>query len=549
MSYYSPSSLQGKARVERERRRRRKDKTVSLEHLKEYQDDPVGFGESILGETFTEDIKGVFLSVRDNPVTIAQSANAVGKTHCAARAAIWFYKSFPNAQVFCTAASPLRNLRQLLWGEISSVVVGAPSIFAGDHISHLQIAETTSPGIEPQTFISGVTIPTSGSKEQREAKFSGKHAPHLLFIVDEGDAVPEAVYRGIESCMSGGFARLLIMHNPRLQQGPVYIKARDGLANVVKISAFSHPNVVTGQDLIPGAVTRETTVRRINQWTRVLVEGEKKTPNCFEVPDFLVGCIARSQSGQLYPPLPAGWRVVKDNAFWYMVLGEYPTEGENQLISRDKIYQARARWDAYVAQFGEVPPIGVKPTSGLDVAEFGRDFNCLCHRYGGWVAPLEKWQGLDTDATAIKTYGLVEGKSEKLLVDGTGIGSGVAPRIKRLGFYESHSVKVAERPTRKTELGEFSQLRDQLWWEVREWLQKDPGAMLPPDERLIDGLAAPTYTVDKRSGKIKVTDKETLKEVLKYSPDEADALCMTFAPPEKVWKSIEFLQVPGPEGE
>ena len=38
----------------------------------------------------------------------------------------------------------------------------------------------------------------------REAKFSGKHAPYLLFILDEGDAIGDEVYRGIESCMSGG---------------------------------------------------------------------------------------------------------------------------------------------------------------------------------------------------------------------------------------------------------------------------------------------------------------------------------------------------------
>lgn len=540
-----------KARAERERRRRQQTTVVGLAHLKDYQHDPIGFGEAILGETFTDEIKDVFQSVLDNPVTVAQSANAVGKTHCAARTAIWFYKVFPDAQVFCTAASPLRNLRQLLWGEISAAVTKAPGLFAADRVSHLQIAEHTPPGIEPQTFISGVTIPTSGSQEQREAKFSGKHAPHLLFIVDEGDAVPESVYKGIESCMSGGFARLLIMHNPRIQQGPVYIKARDGQANVVKISALSHPNVLSGEDLIPGAVTRETTVRRINQWTRPLVEGEKVTADCFEVPDFLVGCVAQSQSGQMYPPLMAGQREVKDNAFWYMVLGEYPAEGENQLISRDAISRARTRWDAYVAQFGREPPIGVKPVSGLDVAEFGKDLNCLCHRYGGWVAPLDKWQGLDTDATAIKTAGIVvDADSHRLLVDGTGIGSGVAPRVKRLGFDEAHSVKVAEKPTRETELGEFYQLRDQLWWEVREWLQKDPGAMLPPDERLVDGLAAPTYHIDKRTGKVKVTDKETLKEILKFSPDEADALCMTFAPTGRQWRDIEFLSVPGPlEGE
>ena len=53
--------------------------------LFKYRDDPVGFGEEVLGDDYTEDVKEVMLSVRDNIVTIAKSANAVGKTHGAAR--------------------------------------------------------------------------------------------------------------------------------------------------------------------------------------------------------------------------------------------------------------------------------------------------------------------------------------------------------------------------------------------------------------------------------------------------------------------------------
>ena len=44
-----------------------------------YQDDPVGFGEKILGETYTDEVKVLMESVRDHPVTIAKSPNAVGK--------------------------------------------------------------------------------------------------------------------------------------------------------------------------------------------------------------------------------------------------------------------------------------------------------------------------------------------------------------------------------------------------------------------------------------------------------------------------------------
>ena len=511
----SPEQIRAQAEIER---RKRIAEYSTLQS--QYRQSPADYCQAVLGEHYTADIVRVMESVRDYPITIAKSANAVGKTHGAARVAVWFYKAWEDAQVYTAAAPPQDNLRRLLWGEIGSIVEQHADLFADDGIRTMHIERSA------QSFITGVTIPASGTAEQREAKFSGKHAPHILFIVDEGDAVPDEVYQGIESCMSGGFARLLVMFNPRAQSGPVWIKERDRMANVVQLSALDHPNVRSGTDEIPGAVTRETTVRRINQWSRPLVAGEKPDDECIEVPDFLAGVVARSLKGDEYPPLPSGWRKVENPALWYMVLGLYPPSGTNQLISRAWIAAARSRWDAYVAQFGEVPPEGVQPLMGVDVAEFGADSNAACFRSGGWVAPLEVWGGVDTYVTGERAAALyAEHDAREAQVDATGVGAGVAPHMVRRGAI-AHSVKVASAPTFATELGEFTQLRDQLWWQAREWLRTDTGAMLPPDEMLIEELAAPTYTI--RSGKIKVMDKATMRDILKRSPDRADALCLTF---------------------
>ena len=105
------------------------------------------------------------------------------------------------------------------------------------------------------------------------------------------------------------------------------------------------------------------------------------------------------------------------------------------------------------------------------------------------------------------------------------MGAGVAPHMQRAGC-SAISVKVASMPTQKTELGEFYILRDQLWWACREWLRADSGAMLPPDELLIEELQIPTYEI--RNGKIRIMQKSTMRELLKRSPDRADALCLTF---------------------
>jgi len=381
----------------------------------------------------------------------------------------------------------------------------------------------------PEDFITGVSIPSQGTAKEREAKFSGKHQKHMLFVLDEGDAIPDDVYSGIESCMSGGYVRLLIMLNPRQAAGAVYRMQRDNTAKIVHLSALRHPNVVQGRDVIPGAVDRETTVRRINEWTRPAHPDERiEKESLFVLPDYLIGVSAPKKSGGHYPPLPAGPRKITNPAFSYMVLGQYPAQGTNQLISSEWISRARARYDIYVLEHGDVPPAGTKGIMGLDCAEMGDDLNVAVARYGGYLTEFTKWGGVDmieTGSRAIDWYKSHAGVS-CVNVDATGVGSGVAPHMQLTGLV-ALGVKVAERPTLKSEIGDFKRKRDQLLWAVREWLRTDPSAMLPPNEELLEELAVPTYSTD--TGKIEVMKKDDMKEVLKRSPNHLDALAMTFA--------------------
>jgi hypothetical protein len=458
----------------------------------DYQDRPVEFGREILGDTYTNDVMRMMRSVRDYPITIAKSSNATGKTHAAARVCIWWYKSFRDAQVYCAAAPPEGNLKRLLWGEIADVIEKNPKLFAADEVTTLAVRRAAL------DFIQGVTIPTSGSESQREAKFSGKHRANLLFVLDEGDAIPDEVYRGIESCMTGGHCRLLIMFNPRSETGEPYRMERDKRANIVHLSAFKHPNVIKGEEIIPGAVTQETVARRINQWCRPLVPDEDTVSDTFDLPDFMDGVVSHSQSGEAYPPLKAGRYEIKEPAFSYMVLGRYPAQAVNQLISREWTTKARQRYDNYVRQFGKRPMPGIPAIMGLDAAEFGIDANCAIFRYGGFVEHPITWTGVDMLVTGDRASDeYLKRRVAICNVDATGVGAGVAPHMRRLSC-DAQSVKVAESPTQEIELGSFRILRDQLWWACREWLRTDPGAMLPPDDELLEDLHVATYEKDQR---------------------------------------------------
>ncbi|MCA1596083.1 MAG: hypothetical protein LC772_06630 [Chloroflexi bacterium] len=516
------------AEVEKRRRAESSGRTHPRDFTR-YQDDPVGFCRDVLGDNLTPNVTAMLESARDNVITEAQAATAVGKTHGMARLAIWAYKVWPDTQVYTAAAPPIENLKQLLWGEIGSIVERHPGLFSDDHVSlaSMQIARSS------KSFITGVTIPASGTERERETRFGGKHAGHLMFLVDEGNGVPREVFRAIEGCMSGGWARLVTSFNPREKSCAVYEMARDGACNVVLLPALTHPNVVSGQDLFPGAVTREVVVRRINRWTRALAPGEQRTEDDFLVPDFLVGSVAHDERRQPYPRLPPGYRRVDEPSFWYMVLGQYPPVAANQLIAEAWIENARSRWDLYVLQYGENPPFATQPVAGLDVGEMGPDRSCLALRYGGWVARLHVWGGVDPLVTTEKAVRIVQHyRARYTNVDSTGVGASVAPGMRRYGV-EANRIMVASAPSAEVmdDVGEFGSTRDEGWWRMREWLRLDPGAMLPPDEDLCQELAAPTYSKDLR-GRIRISDNEAIKERLnpKRSPDRASALMLTFVP-------------------
>jgi hypothetical protein len=258
-----------------------------------------------------------------------------------------------------------------------------------------------------------------------------------------------------------------------------------------------------------------------------IIDGE-----CFEIPEYLVNAAATAQDGSIYPPLEGGHRKIISNEFSYMVLGEYPSQSETQLISDDWIMKARNRWDEYVSVNGEMQ---VNPIMGLDIAEYGKDYNVACLREGNFVARFNMWMGIDVIKSGDRAVTIYNDKNVSLVVvDATGVGAGVAPYMARQtvksGKVKAVSIKVSERPHYgyvKSELGDFYQLRDQLWWAVREWLRLEE-AMLPPDEFLIQELKTPTYRII--NGKIKIVEKDKMREILRRSTDRADSLCLTFSP-------------------
>jgi len=479
-----------------------------------YADDPIGFAEEVLNVKLWEKQKEILRSLRDTKRTAASAAPATGKTFTAAVAALWFLNTHPYCKIPVTAAPPERQIRDILFAEIRlmqrrGLQRGVPLVGGEPNIMSIDV--------DDNWWIKGFTIPTSGTREERIAKFHGHHAPGGVFVIaDEAHGIPPEVFEAIDNITSAANCRILLISNPLAPTGPFWQASRDRSFTTITISALEHPNVVQDAEIIPGAIDRETTQKRIKQWTRP------------------ADSIDTDGGEALIIDIPwmEGPRIVVNPIFCYKVLGTFPWEAASALIPMSWFSRARQNYEIVVEkarQSGyEIPPDLPPPIGGLDVAEQGTDNNALAFRYGSFLAPFIRWQGTDTTMTSYRAGRLaVELSSPRINIDGIGVGAGVAPGIRdRFSGLEAISVKVSWSPTKEAEEFQFHRLRDELGWGVREWFSQSDVAV-PPDENFEADCFAFEYA-NTRSG-IRISSKREVREKLMgRSPDAFDAFALTF---------------------
>ena len=310
------------------------------------------------------------------------------------------------------------------------------------------------------SFISART-----SSADRPEALAGVHSEHVLLVVDEASAIPESVFEAAAGSMSGHSATTILISNPTRNSGLFY----------------------------------QTHHTLASDWFRIHV-------SCVDNP--LVSSDFVRQISTTYG--------AESNAFRIRVLGEFAASDDDTLIPAALVDAARLR---------DVPTSASDPLIyGLDVARFGTDRTALCKRRGNVVLEIRSWGGLDL----MQTVGQVvnEAKSDKpdeICVDTIGLGSGVADRLREMG-YNVRDVNVSESSAMNPNA---NKLRDELWLSVRDWLDTK-AVKLPQNESLRHELVAPRYSFTS-SGKIVVESKDSLRKRNMRSPDLADSLCLSFA--------------------
>ena len=303
------------------------------------------------------------------------------------------------------------------------------------------------------------------SSSERPEALAGVHSEHVLLVVDEASAVPEPVFEAASGSMSGFTATTILISNPTRNTG-LFFKTHHQLSQ---------------------------------QWFRLHV-------SCLESklvsPDFVKQII--DTYGET------------SSAYHVRVLGDFAPREDDVLIPAELVDAAMNR--DVVFDPGE-PLI-----YGLDVARFGDDRTVLLKRQGNVVIEYKAWSGQDLMQTVGRVMHEASiDKPAEICVDSIGVGGGVADRLREQGL-NVRDVNVSEvsalNPT-------ASKLRDELWLNVKEWLQKR-SCRLPRSDELRGELVGPTYTF-LSNGKVKVEGKTEMKKRGLRSPDIADALCMTFA--------------------
>ncbi len=171
-------------------------------------------------------------------------------------------------------------------------------------------------------------------------------------------------------------------------------------------------------------------------------------------------------------------------------------------------------------------PYGMK-YMGVDPAGPGKDKTAIIFRHGRVAYKLLSFHEDDL----MKTTGIIsklikEENPDKVLIDVIGIGAGVVDRLKELGY--GHTVKGINAGGTPYNAEKYKNVRAEMWGNIKEWLMDEP-CSLPDEESLHEDLCAPTYYYDSNT-RMLIEKKDEIKKRHR-SPDEADALALTFAFP------------------
>ena len=163
---------------------------------------------------------------------------------------------------------------------------------------------------------------------------------------------------------------------------------------------------------------------------------------------------------------------------------------------------------------------------GVDPAISDTDKTAIIRRRGRYAYGMETFRNLNTMEIAGKIVQIIrEEKPQKVFIDCIGIGAGIVDRLREMGYSQVEGVNVARTATDKERYGN---LRAELWGEMKDWLMQNELPVQIPDNDELHGALCSLGFKHRSNGQLLIESKIDLRARGMPSPDEADALSLTF---------------------
>jgi hypothetical protein len=452
-----------------------------------YYDDPVGFASDCIdwrGDGLTGYQQEVIAGLPAHKRESVRGPHGLGKSSIAAVAVLWFALTRDAAGVdwkIPTTAGSWHQLTRYLWPEIhkwsgrlrwDKVRDGRP--FSRQELRNLNLR------LSHGAAFAGASA--------NSALIEGAHADSLLFVFDEGKAIPAATFDACEGAFSGtGDALALTLSTPGAPAGRFY----DIQSRKPGYEDWHVRHVTLDEAIAAGRISPEWAGQRALQWG------------------------------------------VESSIYVNRVLGQFHAGDEDSVIPLAWAEAAVERWHEWDLAGRPGTELDYPRTVGVDVARYGSNKTVLAIRNGPVLVELRKSAKESTMVTAGRVKGVLDADPARTaIIDVVGVGGGVFDRLHEQGCLVQ-AFGAGNRTDRMdiTNTFGFNNTRSSAWWGLRE--QLDPSAdsdvCLPDDDMLLGDLSAPQWTVTS-GGKIAVESKDEIEKRLGRSTDDGDAAVQAYFP-------------------
>lgn len=226
---------------------------------------------------------------------------------------------------------------------------------------------------------------------------------------------------------------------------------------------------------------------------------------------------------------------------------EYPATAAEafQMSGHDSYIKPALVANARKAECEESGPLVI----GLDPARYGDDSSAMAWRRGRKVMKVERKHKLDTMEAAGWAKQVIDtDKPARLFIDVGGLGVGIYDRLVEMGYGEVvRPINFGAAPFEPPKLGEDGKplgghplnRRAEIWMKSKEWLEDVAGADIPDSDSLHGDACGPGYKYDSQT-RLQLESKDDMRRRGVPSPDEWDAVALTFAEPVAPASSVSF---------